>query len=472
MATQYYGGAPTAFQGGLRYGLYENALRTLIDRFGPEAAAPVEWGQVEGIRQRADLHPYDVAARQREQAGFDALTAQHGPTAGTIATHTVEQSVQAQQNEQRQRAAQNAAAYLRSARDRGGDLGAAFDRVANVLPALGLPTEVLPSIRSEIVANPARLDDLMAMLGTDAGADRALSGGQPMYDEQGNLRWVIPTQSGYRVLDGFTPASAAQAETRLQQGARRLSNEEARMRGFDAPQGYQLWEDPTTGRIYADAIPGTAPDAERQEAEARRVAAQQEAIVAIQEAQERAELGIHYATRALERMGVQRDPETGEWAARPDNTWFGAHNLLTGQARRTMANRPGTDTYEIQQDLERLKGIIGIDELLRIKRAGATLGQVTERELEMLQNMLASLEIERDASALRDDLVRVIDQWDRMLARMQQQEVGAYDALNQPPPGRYGPPVAPPPPAPGTAQPVPGPAGPSIEELLNQYAPQ
>lgn len=483
MANGYYGGAPNALLGGMEFAAaqrrrrqQENALSSMIRRFGPEAADPVALGQLQGIQQRAEAHPYAMSQLQRADAAQQAAVGQLGPLAGDPAAHGMVTQSQDREMQLRQQAGLRAALFLGAAKQRGANLGEAFDRVSTILPQLGFPAEQIPQIRDQILSNPDSVDELVAMLGGGEGqaAPRAMGAPVPVYDDRtGRARLMQYMSDGStRIIEGVTPVAALQGESRLQQGwerlglqRRSLTNEELRMMGYDATPGYQyfMMQNPDgSTRIVADAVPGTAEEATRTQREQEQLGALAESARGLEVVIGDAERVNRWGERALQLM---------------DDSWVSQSNLLSAQARRAAATVPGTTTYEIAQDIENIRGVVAIDELLRIKDRGATLGQVTEKELELLKNKLSTLDVRRDPRLLREDMNEILTMYNDILRRAGSDLQEARQQLQNPPqPQRYGPPV----PQPGGGRTAPAPAQPqqptqqptpSVDELLDLYAP-
>lgn len=462
MPSNYFGGAPNAWQGGVEFSaaqrqrrVQENALNAMIERFGPEAANPAALGQMQMIEQQAALAPHVLAGAERTTNAQEALVSAYGPHAGDPAAVATDERLQAQDT----RAARMATTYLQQVRDRGGDLSAAFDQIQRTLPAVGVPSEHIPMLRDHILSNPDSLDELMAMFNeSDRGANpaRGLSGGVAMRNNRtGELEWVIPTEGGHRTVPGYTPVSAEQADTRLRQGdarigiaGRALTLDEQKAAGFDAAPNTQLWweGEPGNSRIVADAIPGSEQDAGRTTARQQQMDALDKDMVGLGVVTEQAESVTRWGERALGNM---------------DDSWLQQHNPLAAIARRAAAASGGTATSEIKADLDNIRGVIAIDELLRIKSRGATLGQVTTAELELLKNMLSTLTIDRDPAALREDLQEVLRRYNTIIAKSHGEIERIRGLQSAPAADRYGPPV--PPPGGGTGQM-------SDEDLLQLYS--
>lgn len=422
MPSHYYGGAPNAFAGGAlfqkdfrRQEHQDNALNALIQRFGPEAGDPVAWGQAQAVDQNEQLFPHDLAAAERGTAAFDALAQEHGPIAGDPTAH----SIDTVEDRNFQGAALGAARILQTTRDRGGDLGQAFDQIEGIFPHLGVPAEGVAAMRQDILANPQIVDGLIEMLrGLDrtragTGQVRGLSGGRAFRDpDTGEMVYGIPMSDGsvqvVRDERGrpMRPVTEELAEDRIGQRDRALSNEEARMRGFDATEGHQYYMTPE-GEIYARVVEGTEQSRAVEDRERRISAEEQSRIEGAQEVAQRTELAMQSLDNTLEQLDRWGIVQGGEG------------NLARGV--RAFQGLPGvramTDVGRYQEEVQTLLAHVAIDRLVSIKAEGATLGQITEKELQLLQDSMGNLRsTTRSPELLRQDLQNIRDVLRKMRA--------------------------------------------------------
>lgn len=466
MASNYFGGAPNAFAGGQEFAaaqrrrrLHDNALAAMIQRYGPGAADPVAMAQLAEIERQQTLLPYELAATRRADAAGAAAVAQHGAIAGDPTAVATSQAITGEQRlvEDRERetlwgAARNAARFLQTAKARGADLGTAYDRVQQILPALGVPSELLGPIREQLLTDPDSVDEFVAMLQGD-DATRALSGGQAMYNNRtGQLEWVVPTATGFRAIPGYTPATAAQAEERLGQGAARLGLTGQRLSldeflaGAPAREpGVQYVYHPEDDSFEARIVTGSPEEMEQGAARADRMTKIGESLRQLDTAQQIAEQGSSEVERALARI-----EEAGG---------FGSQNVLTALARTGASFVPGTAAFEIARDLETISSR---NMLAALEGMDATLAPVSNTDAAALQTALGQLRVSRDPAVLRRNLETIRDVYTRAVRRSnetrarQQRELSRVsgEARSAPAPA----------PAPATAEP-------SLEDLLRQYAP-
>lgn len=479
MSNEYFGGAPNAFAGGMEFSAAqrarrqkENALNALIERFGPEAADPTALGQLEGIDQRREMQPYVMSGLERTQNAQEALVAEHGALAGDPTAHALDTQIDDRAQSQAQRAALNAAIFLKTAKARGADLGAAFDRIQTILPRIGIPADQLPSIRAQILSDPDSVDEFVAMLttGDQNSVVRATGAPVPVYDDAtGRLRLMQHMSDGTtQIVEGVTPASAVHAEARVNQGQerlglgwRRLSHDEAKMRFPGTQPGVQYYETPD-GRVVADVVPGSPQATAQNTAVSERVG---EISQYIQGA---------YTTVIAPAEAIRRNGESiKEFMAR--SRWFQNSGALSGAGRRAAALVPDSDAREVATMLETLKANIGFTQLSNMTRG---LGAVSERELQQLERVLGSLTLDRQPDMLKRDIDEVLrlheDIVEKTEAAIERQQA-ELDRVQSNRGSSYGPPA--PAPTPAGAAPAPAARGGSVvdmtdEELIRFYGGQ
>lgn len=142
------------------------------------------------------------------------------------------------------------------------------------------------------------------------------------------------------------------------------------------PQGYAVVPDATNPSGYRlEAIPGGPAEAERQQAEAERIA--QESMEALS-----AEQTSQNADMVLDDIGqVKTIVETSKLPT-------------TGAVGALLANFGGTAAHDVQQLTLGIRANIGFDRLQQMREAsptGGALGNVTNQELERLDSVLGSL---------------------------------------------------------------------------------
>jgi hypothetical protein len=406
--SKYYRGAPNAFAGGARFQqdqrqqqAQENALNALIQRYGPEAANPTALGQMEGIDQRRQIFPHQLGAAERSTAAHESNVERFGAAAGDPTAH----GIQDQENQARRGAALNAARWLQSAKASGGDLGQAYDRIVNILPALGIPVEGVAAIREQIISNPDAVDELIAMLsGMEGGGPaRGLSGGQPFYDAEGKLVYGIPMSDGRVQIvkdaqgNPMRPAQATLAEGRLDLGRDRhgFNVNEAGMPSREP--GVRRHQDPYTGQVWAEVAPGSPAAFKRmQEIEGMRESSNK-AIYALQFRVDQAGTIETLGQRALPILQNRKK-----------------YGVTRASARLAQSRVPGTDMYKLKDYFEDIKSNIGIEELIAIKRDGAGLGHIPMSQLQSLQRMLTDLHVGRAFREVEQDLNNIMRIFNRL----------------------------------------------------------
>jgi hypothetical protein len=468
MANGYYSGAPNAFAGGQLFAhdltkrrLQMNALNALIGRFGDEAAMPAEQSMLQLTEQRTQLQPHVVGAAERATAGAEANVQEFGPQAGDPEAEEIER----RRNEQRRNILHRAVSALKMVRDKEGDLPGALQQFGQIVSRIGMPANELTDLQQNILTNPDSLDELDTMLrGSGTEGVRAIGQPTPVYDAQGVPRLMQSmTDGSTRIIEGVRPAATVlgeernrQSADRLAQGWNRLSLDQAKARGFNAPDGYEIWEDPD-GVIHAAPIPGSK--------------AQQEVESKLQAAQ------ADDATYARAAEIVTRRGQTVAESSKTALDYFrGARGgVILQNIRRGAPLAAGTDMYDAWQALEIVRGAVAVRELEDMRKSSANgasgFGQLTERELELLRNAEGVLTTTTDPEILVNTLERVQESFGRVLQiveadaaaaqRRIQERQQRYPNLRAPTaPGRGG----------ASRGAPPGPDA-TPEEILRYYAP-
>ena len=431
MPDQYYGGAPTAFQGGMEFGaaqrarrIKENALNALIARYGPEAADPAAALAMQTMQQRAQMFPLDVQEARRIDAARQAMVQEYGAVAGDPAAQARDVELEDRDNLMRLQAGRRAALVLKQARANKRDIGSAFDFVQQALPAIGVKAEHLGVIRESLVSDPDSVDDFVKLL-EDPNGQKALSGGQPMInDATGKIEWVVPTESGARVLPGYTPATAYQAgervrqgEVRLQQGDRKLTNEEAKMRGFNAPEGMQIWETPD-GVIHAAPIRGSVQEQTVEKNLREADAADEKFLKSFGAIQDHGDVVLNGAAAAAE-----------YFKGAPDG-------MVMQNLRRLAPIIAGIPAHDAWQAIKEIQNNISIDELQRMRQSsptGGAMGAVSDRDIELLQGALGRLDVIRDPKEMVTTLERISATYNRIIAAAQRDATAAQQRMQNRP---------------------------------------
>lgn len=463
----YFAGAPNAFAGGMEFAAAqrerrqrENALAALIQQYGPEAANPAAAAAMQSIQQSGQLFPHRLGEAERTTAAQQALVEQHGALAGDPAAVATD----ANMSNRLRGSMLNAAKYLQATQKRGGDPAEAFGRVVPILSAIGLPTEQIEGVREQILTNPSSLDELVAMLSGGEGGARAIGAPIPVYDDLGRPRLLQYMADGTtRLIEGVSPAATVQGEQRLQQGnvrlgiaRRQLSLDEAKARGFNAPSGYEMFEETNpdgTTRYVMDAIPGGPAEAEVRASAQEQDAGDQKFLQSYGAVSDHAAVVQRSAQRVLPFF---READAG---------------IILQSLRSGVRLIPGTRSHTAWDALQEMKNNIGIDELQRMRQSsptGGAMGSVSDRDMDMLTGALGRLEVENDPARMVENINFVVSTYNRIVEAARRDAAAAQLRMqDRRQRGRYGPPV----PAPSNAQPTRS-VQPSLDDLLNQYAPR
>lgn len=94
---------------------------------------------------------------------------------------------------------------------------------------------------------------------------------------------------------------------------------------------------------------------------------------------------------------------------------------VTGFTGARMSSIEGTDAFALAKTLDTIKANLGFEELKAMKRSsptGGALGQVTEREIEFLQNTVASLDVGLEDKVLKANLLEVKEKYEDIIKRI------------------------------------------------------
>lgn len=190
------------------------ALNAAVEKYGDVARDPGLFSALQNL----DIN---AAQEQRAQKGFDQDYAITGAREQRAAgQHEFEMG--AAEQDRQQQAVLGLVNGLRVARDRGEDVGAAFDALSDTLPSLGVNPEDIPAMRQAVVDNPAILDDYYAALtggaqtgaGGAAGAPTAAQAAKAQQQAEGSQQVSQLTEemrAAYKKLDegGGIPSEEA-----------------------------------------------------------------------------------------------------------------------------------------------------------------------------------------------------------------------------------------------------------------------
>lgn len=459
---EYYGGAPNAFAGGMEFGavqrrrrLNENALNALIAQYGPEAADPASTAAMQAVAQRAATNPLDLAEAQRVDAARRAAVAARGVGAGDPAGELQGVAMENRAKAEQLNAMQRAASVLEYAKENKKDIGAAFDMAQSVLPLIGVTADKLPEARAAAIADP---DELIALLRglPDPSKGGAFSAPISVRNkETGEWELMQPMKDGtLRKYGGVEAAQTVLGQERvdigrgnLQQRARAISVKELEDLGFKAAPGMQYeWSgEPGNSQIIASPVPGTEQEADTEkkhidlETTDRKFLQNAGTVVA------NSEIVSRETGRALPYF---QDANAG---------------VLLQSLRMGMKLVPGTAAYNANDAIKEIKNKVSIDALQQMRASsptGGAMGNVSDRDIELLQGALGRLETERDPQRMVDDLQYITKEYNRIVGLARQDAVRAQARIKSREAR----------PQPRFTTPAQG-AEPSLDELLNKYAP-
>jgi len=150
--------------------------------FGDAADDPQLFADLQRMRQneqqetRSDAQESRLGRQEnRQQARFDSQE------------QAADFEMQGARQDRSQQATLNLVNGLRSARDRGEDMGPAFDRVTKALLEMGVNSDDIPDMRQALVDNPAVLDDYHASLTGQTRNDRVAQASPAATDKTAEL---------------------------------------------------------------------------------------------------------------------------------------------------------------------------------------------------------------------------------------------------------------------------------------------
>ena len=104
------------------------------------------------------------------------------------------------------------------------------------------------------------------------------------------------------------------------------------------------------------------------------------------------------------------------------NKYFGIGGWTTGTFGQLLKSVGGTDAADLNAKLETLRSNIGFDRLQKMRMespTGGALGSVSERELSQLNAALGSLEQSQSPEQLKQNILRIRDQYERAIIALQ-----------------------------------------------------
>ena len=195
------------------------------------------------------------------------------------------------------------------------------------------------------------------------------------------VQWA-DTDEGRKTLEGMSPA-----EKRIFLATGQQINK-ANINNINTPPPKDhIWKTDEDGNQFLEVIPGS-PTAKKEEAEAMAMQNNWRRMTA------NADYMLEDARLAFESAGY-------------DTAGLGS----------LLAVIPGTDAKDMESLLDTLRANIGFDRLQQMREAsitGGALGNVSNREIELLYNSLAPLDQKQSPEQLRRSLTRVINVYERM----------------------------------------------------------
>lgn len=371
----------TGFQGGMRFAREEDEARyaqrqrqlndrrvnaardAAVDRYGTMAGDPVTYGQLEGIEQRRT---------------------------------TFDRGIEDDDAARRMDAIRNAAGMYEQAVSRGASPEEAAASLRQVMPLIAPNEEVAGQALQALAADPSQAESIFRTLSGEGIAEPEY-GEADFYDVGGREVYGRPVVQP----DGSV-------------GFEELPFEAQRAGTFTDPRfpGILLERDPSTGQTRAvaqnpAAMRGAAGGAAGQMVEAGEDLSPEE---------RRARLELLSANRRDEFREVQDSVNNAlDMVGRGS---AGAAQTLTGWLG-------GTPATNLRLALEPLRSGVARDQITQMKQEaaesgsrGTGLGQITQRELDMLQNALGALDPNAGPEVLRESLANILALRERIQQRM------------------------------------------------------
>lgn len=241
-----------AFSEGFKVGDYiiqrghqRQALNAAIEEYGDVARDPGLFTAIQNYQNMKGQEQRAWAQEGRLDAQEGRLDAQEGR-----AQRSFDQGMSEHGQDRERQAVLGLVSGLRQARDRGEDVGAAFDAMTSTLSSLGIPESEYPAMRQAIVDNPAILDDYYATLiggapgGSSSTAEKP-TGRTPEQEAASRkaAAYLDDMEAAYDALDQLeaTPSTAAGGlKERIVRGAKSsfVGQAVARAAGTESAQYY------------------------------------------------------------------------------------------------------------------------------------------------------------------------------------------------------------------------------------------
>jgi hypothetical protein len=106
-------------------------------------------------------------------------------------------------------------------------------------------------------------------------------------------------------------------------------------------------------------------------------------------------------------------------------------HLSTGPAAAVTSWLPTTPADQLQKHIDSIKGNVGIDSLLKIKKSGAGLGHIPQAQLEMLASLLGKLDSNMKYEDLQYNLNRIGNIYKDIVEKTGGDPKGVYNKRRQ-----------------------------------------
>lgn len=344
----------------------EKGINALAGMFGPGALAPAEFAAVTGAdraerRLESDLSQRDIA---------------------NVRTNEDRKVVEEDRDRERMlSAASGAVAFLKQAQEQKMDMAEAVGKIQPTLGALGFTDEDLAGLPQLLSEDPQAIAGLEALVGDlrsqGAGSSRRrvikteniLLPDDGSGEQKTGQRITRADGSVETITGGGTPLDFVLAGGRLKVSQERIDAEAARKLAEAKASGKAL------GKVKGEIIAGDLPPGKRATAQGT----------------------ILLEQRELKTAFIQDTIDT----AIEQTTGFTA-GIFSG-----IRFIGGTPQADLANTLDTIRANIGFEELQRMRDAsktGGALGQVSERENELLQAVWGSVQQSQSAEQLKENL--------------------------------------------------------------------
>ncbi len=368
----------------------ERGINALGDQFGTAALAPNEFNTVtnavgrEGqrkINQRDTAldRVIDADTRQFERANTieDRVIAANDRQISQRNT-AEDRAIEAKDRKDTDQVAatERLVGFFEAGIKNGADINDIVTRATPALMALGVSPEEIGTLAQDIGENPDLLKEMRGAINSMKSKSltrRAIGKPIEVTNSDGSISFMQSFNDGTtEFIEGVTSRTGNQKDTSLE-------------------------------------IAGGGLDVKLSELDRKNLKEVEAQLGEISEAKNFAETTINAAET------VTRDISDIERLVAKDMT-FGGASVPSSIFRVGAAIVPGTDAFEVDSLIQSVKSNIGIDQLLKIKKAGSGLGQVPQSQLETLQGLLGRLEIGRNPELLASNLNDVKASYEKIIS--------------------------------------------------------